>query len=331
MGFSIPDMWVWDAWYIRNGDTTHMYFLKAPKSVGNPDHRHFYATIGHASSKDLINWTYHGTALEPSKGPAWDDLATWTGCVVKRPQGGWILYYTGTSRAERGHVQRIGAATSDDLFNWEKVGSSPLLEADAQFYGKLGDTGCGDEACRDPFVFQVEGDARWHMVYTANGKWNKITENGVIGYAVSDDMLSWQAGAPQVDLRIAQELEVPEIFRLGAHWYLAYSTWGWGASETHEAAIGHKVLSGTHYLRSRSGPLGPWEMIDTGGLLTDADEKIYVARKVDMPDGRTALIAFNNRNDDGEFPGTLTSPIEFHATATGRLELTRPDLKTRSA
>lgn len=330
MGFSLPDKWVWDAWYIRDGETTHMYFLQAPKSVGDPAHRHYYASIGHATSKDMYNWQYHGTTLTPSGGPAWDDLATWTGSVLARPDGSWIMYYTGTSRAERGHIQRIGAAISDDLFTWEKIGPRPLLEADPAFYGKFGDAGCVDEACRDPFVFQIENDERWHMFYTASGKRREVNENGVIGYAVSDDMVTWQAHPPVVDLSLAQELEVPEVFKIGGNWFLTFSTWSWGASPRHEAEIGHRIQSGTYYMRSKGGPLGPWEMIDTGGLLTDADEKLYVARKVELSDGSPALIAFNNNDGNGNFLGTLTAPIKFHATEAGRLELD-PFPQTQSA
>lgn len=324
MGFSLPHDWVWDAWYVQDGPTTHMFFLKAPKAVGNPDHRHFYASIGHATSQDLMGWEYHGTALAPSAGPAWDDLTTWTGCVMRRPEGGWILYYTGTSRAERGHIQRIGAAVSDDLFVWEKIGPRPLLEADPQWYGTLGKRNVINEACRDPFVFQVEGDGRWHMYYTASGLREDQQENGVIGYAISEDMTTWQAQAPIFDQVMSSELEVPEVFELGGQWYLAYSTSGWAIAPAYAAQLGKTPDTGTYYLRSAGGPLGPWTPVHGEGLLTDPQEKLYVARKVTKPDGTPALIAFNNRDDNGDFPGTLTDPIAFGARPDGRLELTDP-------
>jgi len=331
MGFSLPDMWVWDAWYYTHGDLTHMFFLKAPKSVGDPDQRHFYASVGHATSTDFVTWDYHGTAIAPSEGPAWDDMTIWTGCVVENPQGGFVLFYTGTSRADRAHVQRIGAATSDDLFNWTRVGTEPALEADPNFYGKLGDEGVADEACRDPWVFQVEGDARWHMLFTAYGKHDVLKENGVIGYAVSDDLFTWTQQPAMFDTKIGQELEVPETFEVNGTWYLAFSRWSWGAPKSHEDAIGHKIASGTYYLRSEEGPLGPWTLTDTKGLLTDSDEKIYVARKVTLPDGRDALIAFNNSDGNGSFPGTLTDPIAFDQDEDGRLILAAPNSNMKSA
>ena len=45
--------WVWDSWYAQDGEETHVFFLKAPRSLGDPDLRHDRAVIGHAVSRDL--------------------------------------------------------------------------------------------------------------------------------------------------------------------------------------------------------------------------------------------------------------------------------------
>ena len=121
MTLALDGHWIWDSWYIRDGDNWHVYFLKAPKSLGDPELRHLNVSQGHATSRDLKTWTHHGTCLAPSDVPAWDDYTTWTGATVRDDDGQWHLFYTGTSRAEDAKYQRIGHAVSDDGHDWRRV------------------------------------------------------------------------------------------------------------------------------------------------------------------------------------------------------------------
>jgi hypothetical protein len=75
-------------------------------------------------------------ALRPGPPGAWDDLATWTGSVIEH-DGRWHMLYTGISRAERGLIQRIGLAVSDDLTAWRKHPANPVLQADGRWYELL--------------------------------------------------------------------------------------------------------------------------------------------------------------------------------------------------
>jgi len=54
------DEWVWDSWLADDGDLYHLYFLKAPRALGDPSLRHTSATVGHATSRDLVAWEYRG-------------------------------------------------------------------------------------------------------------------------------------------------------------------------------------------------------------------------------------------------------------------------------
>ena len=76
---------------------------------------------------------------------------------------------------------------------------------------------------------------------------------------------------------------------------------------------------------SSNGELGPWNPAVGNGLLVDEKDRIYVARRVRGQSSLNALIAFNNADDRGEFPGTLTDPIEFDALPDGSLTLSAPD------
>ena len=86
-----PDgLFVWDTWFLQDGDTTHVYhlqvkrpgknvdqdFIQQKDSIVNYTHETdkatFEGTIGHATSKDLLAWTERPTALfrtDPAKVP----------------------------------------------------------------------------------------------------------------------------------------------------------------------------------------------------------------------------------------------------------------------
>jgi beta-fructofuranosidase len=114
MSLRLPDKWIWDFWLVRAGDEQHIFYLQAPRVLGEPALRHRNASIGHAVSRDLRSWRVLPDALHPGPDGAWDDLATWTGSAIAH-DGRWYMLYTGINRAERGLVQRIGLAASEDL------------------------------------------------------------------------------------------------------------------------------------------------------------------------------------------------------------------------
>src|SRR5690606_19339933 len=46
MPLALPDRWVWDFWFAHDGDDVHVFYLQAPRALGDPDRRHHNATIG---------------------------------------------------------------------------------------------------------------------------------------------------------------------------------------------------------------------------------------------------------------------------------------------
>ena len=134
MTLALPTKWIWDSWYVRDGDLWHGFFLQADKSLGDPDLRHFNVTPG---PRDQPATSRPGSTRAPAsrrpKAPAWDDCTTWTGSVVQGDDGLWHLFYTGTTRAEDGLKQRIGHATSTDLHNWTRVGDGLALDIDDRY------------------------------------------------------------------------------------------------------------------------------------------------------------------------------------------------------
>jgi len=160
----LVDDWVWDFWTADDGSAYHLFFLKASRSLGDPDLRHHNASVGHAVSTDLVSWTRVPDALVPQQPAAYDDLATWTGSVALGEDGLWWMFTSGISQADGIFVQRIGVSTSDDLLTWTRRPGPPLV-SDPTWYAVRGDD-VPVEQWRDPFVVRDE-DGLWHMYLTA--------------------------------------------------------------------------------------------------------------------------------------------------------------------
>ena len=119
----LPDDWIWDSWIADDGDTYHLFFLQAPRALVDPARRHTAATIGRATSADLRTWDYRGIALGAADS-GWDDLALWTGSVVRGDDGVWRMFYTGLSTA--------GRASSTSASAWRSRTTSPPGGASAR-------------------------------------------------------------------------------------------------------------------------------------------------------------------------------------------------------
>lgn len=297
----IDSHWVWDSWYIAAKDRQHVFYLQAPRSLGDPHARHHAASIGHATSSDLVDWTVHPTALEPRTGPAWDDQATWTGCVAEAPDGTYVLYYTGIGRHDDCGVQRIGIAVSDDLETWTRTSDGPAVVADGRWYETDPSRTFDGVAWRDPWVF-AGPDGRWHMLITASAAGWPAATGGVIGHAVSDDMFSWEVLPPLTQPGTARCLEVPQLVEIGDQFVLVYSV---PRLETEVEAL----PQGDIWCARAEGPLGPydienaWKMEQTG---------LYAGRLVRLGDS-WKLMGFIN-SYDGDFIGAIDDPREVDLT-----------------
>jgi beta-fructofuranosidase len=314
--FAIDDEWVWDFWPVDDGVRYHLFFLHAPKSLGDPNARHFNASIGHAVSDDLVTWERRPDALAKGEPGAFDGLATWTGSVVRGDDGLWYLFYTGASLTEAGNVQTVGCATSADLETFTKV-PGPLLRAEAPWYERLSEGAWHDEAFRDPWVFRDPDGAGWHMLITARTPSGPRFERGVVGHATSPDLRVWTLQPPLSEQGQGfGQLEVMEPVRLGGRDFLLFNCLAGDRPEERRTEG-----SGGTWLAPASGPLGPY---DLAGAQLLTDDRFYVTRPiVERGTGRTLLMAFRNAGDDGAFVGELTDPVEL-ALVDGRPRIVGP-------
>jgi beta-fructofuranosidase len=307
----LDDAWLWDMWFAEDGGRHHVFFLKAPRSLGDPNLRHTNACIGHAVSDDLEHWTTLPDALAPSPSPAFDDRTTWTGSIVRGDVGRWRMFYTGTSTADSGRTQRVGLATSDDLTTWRRHGT-PIVEADPRWYEQVTDGGWADLAWRDPFVMADPGGDGWHMLITARATDGAPDERGVIGHARSSDLLQWEVQPPLTAPGSGfGHLEVPQAVEVHGQPVLVFSCLGPELSQTRRA----RGEQGGIWAAAGASVLGPFDVAAARRL---TDESLYSGRLVQDGDAGWSLVAFRNTQPSGGFAGELTDPLPVRAAADGR-------------
>lgn len=312
MVFSHKDVWTWDMWFADDGENYHVFYLKASRALGDPDRRHFHVTVGHAVSDDLRHWTEVADALVISDAPAFDDGTTWTGSVVKAPDGTWRMFYTGTTRAEGMKVQRVGVATSSDLFTWEKRSAEALSEADPTWYEKY-DGSWHDEAWRDPWVFADPDGPGWHMLVTARANHGETFNRGVIGHLTSPDLETWTTQPPlsQPGAGFGQ-LEVPQVAEVDGRHVLLFSCMPLEYSPELRAT----GVRGGVWAVPVDSPVGPYD-VSKAYPLTGTD--LYAGRLFQDREGSWWLFAFLNTDAEGQFVGALSDPIPVRWDESGRL------------
>ncbi|MGA1812660.1 glycosyl hydrolase family 32 [Frondihabitans sp. 4ASC-45] len=306
MTLHLADSWVWDFWLVDDGAEYHAFFLYASRALQDPDARHLRASVGHAVSTDLRSWTRVADALVHSDAPAFDDVATWTGSIVRHPDGRWFQFYTGTSMPGGRNVQTVGYATSDDLLTWTKNPANPVLRADERWHHRLVDGGWDHEAFRDPWVF-ADGDG-WTMFVTARAVGARAGEGGggIVARAHSTDLEHWEALPPLTTPGHGfEQLEVVQTFALDGQAFITFSCLApelAGPRRETTATGGIWVAPG----ESLSGPF------DLGAAQLLTDDSLYVGRVVaERETGRPLFLAFRHNAPDGSFVGDISDPFEI--------------------
>jgi beta-fructofuranosidase len=309
----LPGQWVWDSWVADDGARFHLFFLKSPAFAAEPARRHTAATIGHAASADLVDWELEPDALLPEPG-GWDDLALWTGSVVREDGGPWLLFYTALSRRPGHGVrdQRIGLAESEDLRTWRRVGDRPLVAPDPRWYGTLEEDPSASETWRDPFVFRDPGGDGWHMLLTARAAGAPRLRDGVLGHARSADLRRWELLPPVTAPAGFGQLEVPQVREVDGQPLLVFSC---HPEEQDPAQIARHGAYTTWYVAG-DAPTGPWDLARARPF--EDDPRLFAAPLVRRRDGTWAFLGFRHLEPEGGAAYEIRDPLPV-AFAAGAL------------
>jgi beta-fructofuranosidase len=294
----LPDLWVWDSWIADTGTDFHLFFLQATRALGDQTERHWNATVGHAVSSDLRDWTVLGTVLEPGPPGSWEDMAVWTGSAIEH-EGTWYMFYTGTTRAEAGVEQRVALATSSDLSCWTRHPANPVIELDRRWYERV-----ESDAWRDPWIMRDPDGDGFHALITARADRGPDDGRGVIGHARSADLVSWEVGPPLTAPGEFGHLEVPQSVEVAGTPVLVFSV-GPDRFSASRRARRPDDITGT-YLATGDSLLGPW---DLEGARRIPVPDLFAARLVRDRAGEWQVLGFIDGSARHAFVGEISDPV----------------------
>ncbi len=158
---------------------------------------------GHASSSDLVNWTFHPPALVPQPGDP--DKGIYSGNAFVNKDGVPMLCWFGIKAGVC-----VAAAQDDDLVRWKNHPNNPIIPIP-----KEGDPGHGVYTVWDPYLW-LEGDTYYCLL---GG--NKLSNGEDTLYICSSpDLVNWKPLHPFYRAEPSwtipgEDVSCPDFFRLG--------------------------------------------------------------------------------------------------------------------
>jgi beta-fructofuranosidase len=210
-GYGFRDFEIGDVDVVKYNGQYHLFHLTLPN--------HDY--IAHAISQDGLKWQRVKNALFISDPKAWDDDMLWTMHVSPDPYkpGSWRMFYTGLCMRERGRIQRVGLARSDDLYNWYKDTSDAYpLEISGPDYEQSLDEGRQWVSFRDPFCYQEDGQI--YLLASARVNRGPVIRRGCVALAQEVAENRFEFRPPLFHPMHYDDVEVPNVVKLKDRYYL---------------------------------------------------------------------------------------------------------------
>ncbi|TXK84474.1 family 43 glycosylhydrolase [Paenibacillus sp. N3.4] len=213
MNYHPKGMYTWDVWYLTHEETVHAFYLQRKRPDSTRTDREEDG-IGHAISTNLVDWEELPNVLEPGEPGSLDDMNLFTGSTFEF-EGKFYLYYTMRSSVDNGLTQRIGLATSTDLFHWTKFESNPVIVPDERWYHSIANPAQGGIVdCRDLVIVPSPIGVGFYGFYAARIQSDEMPGGAVIACVYSTDLISWEHLPPVFIPGKYTIIEVPDVFYL---------------------------------------------------------------------------------------------------------------------
>ncbi len=255
---------------------------------------------GHASSSDLLHWTYHPTALAPMPGDP--DTGIFSGGAFVNKDGVPTIIYFGVDAGIC-----IATAEDDDLIRWRKSERNPVIPIP-----RAGEEGWGVYNVFDPHAW-LEGDTYYTILGGRVKPWD-IRDTAYLFR--SKDLIQWEYLRPFYNPNPhwtgeEEDCACPDFFPLGDRWVLACISHPRGARYyLGRYQCGTFVPEEHHRMNWPGGPcFAPESLLDGNG------RRLFWAWALDQ------------RRGDGPVPnalGVMTLPRVLSLTDGGAMRIEPP-------
>lgn len=309
---------MWDNWYVEKDGEVHLIHLKGlAAGVDYDAARENQRGYGHAVSPDLVHWTEQADilSLEGSTNPLDRDFR-YTGCTIER-DGIYYTFYT----MRKGQGQRIGVATSRDLYEWEEYEGNPVLVPDEEWFITFANENVSNHAawgavvdCRDMLVIKDEDGEGYWGYFVAAADTGKTTPTAVVGVAYSYDLLQWeQSGIAYVPESVSMP-EMVDVFRIGGKWYMTLTT---AKNNGCISGFSDPYITRAQIYAVADSPIGPFvenpdDNVMMGGQLNSG----YSSRSIVFAGKRRVLYTDSNNGE-----AVLSLPKDVAVNEAGHLRL----------
>lgn len=197
--------------FVITGDEIHVFYNRG--TIGYDWPERFVDTIGHAVSRDLINWDVKSPVLAAEKG-GHDDYQIWSPGIIKYKDE-YRMFYTGVNI---NIAQAPCMARSEDLYHWERCGKSPLFVPGP--WCPWSTDNWSD--CRDGMTF-ADDDGMFYMYYCSSRGEENGRVKGAMGMASTPDLENWQDEGCLVLENCAIAPESPYVMKKDGIYYMFYT------------------------------------------------------------------------------------------------------------
>ena len=303
-------LYFWDSWYFTRGEEVHVIHLqkKRPGST-RPDRDD--GALGHAVSTDLLTWKELPPALYRGPEGSIDDMDLFTGWTIEH-EGTYYLYYTARSQREKGLLQRLCLATSEDTIHWRKR-PEPVIVPDPRWYIA--------EDCRDIVIQRHPETGEFHGFYAAARARKELVERSVIAHVRSRDLIHWTHEPPAFVPSGHSVVECPDVFFLDGRWWMTCNA---GHLYGARARFGDLYVTWGTIYASAERLEGPYREGEDNVLIGSMEFNGFCCRSVIWKGQRYLFYGQGerlNRQDRGDdTTGTLTTPKELRVSPEGALQ-----------
>lgn len=306
-------MYQWDTWYISDSSTgdVHAFYLQRGRPDGNRTELEVNS-LGHAVSKNLLDWTELPPILPPAPKGQLGDLQSWTGSTIECA-GKYYMFYTLRSSSSAYRVQCIGMAESPDLYLWTPCAENPVITPDMRWYNTEASPAIhGLVCCRDLMVVKHDRRPGWFGVFATRVVSEEIQQGAVFAGAYTEDFQRWEQTPPVFRPPDGKYsiVEMPDLYKLGEKWVLTFlqdNLYG------NRDVLGNPVNTcGTVYALADALE-GPYVEPENNLLLASMGYNGFSCRTVDFQGRKYVLYSRGERlleNEHKPIFGSLSTPKE---------------------